>query len=154
MSQASDGPRASARAALEFVESGHKLGLGTGRAASAFVQALGERVGAGLKGELETLKVRRTTLESREKELNEEHSAGVAPQEVENAVRDYCAQAAQNLRSFTHHDRQHFLRILLHEIIFEGSLVRIRGAIPVHETWNSPTPDSGSARLPTLLPCC
>jgi ribose 5-phosphate isomerase A len=49
VSQASDGPQASAQAALEFVESGQKLGLGTGRAASAFVRALGERVSAGLK---------------------------------------------------------------------------------------------------------
>jgi site-specific DNA recombinase len=101
--------------------------------------------------ELENLKVRRTTLESREKELNEEHSAGVAPQEIENAVRDYCGQAAQNLGSFTHADRQHFLRTLLREIVFEGSLVRIRGAIPVHQTWNSPTPDSGSATQAAMI---
>lgn len=40
---------AAARAALEWVEDGMKLGLGTGRAASAFVEALGERVAAGLR---------------------------------------------------------------------------------------------------------
>ena len=34
-------PEASARAALEFVKDGQTLGLGTGRAAEAFVRALG-----------------------------------------------------------------------------------------------------------------
>ena len=42
-------PDAAAQAALEWVKDGMKLGLGTGRAASAFVEALGERVAAGLK---------------------------------------------------------------------------------------------------------
>src|SRR5437899_7178493 len=38
--------------ALEFVQDGAVVGLGTGRAATAFVQALGERVrqGLGVKG--------------------------------------------------------------------------------------------------------
>ncbi len=35
--------------ALDFVEDGHTLGLGTGRAATAFVQALADRVKAGLR---------------------------------------------------------------------------------------------------------
>jgi ribose 5-phosphate isomerase A len=38
-----------AQAALEWVRDGMKLGLGTGRAASAFVEALGVRVAAGLQ---------------------------------------------------------------------------------------------------------
>ena len=41
-------PAASARAALDFVESGQILGLGTGRAAEAFVRALAEQVARGL----------------------------------------------------------------------------------------------------------
>ena len=41
-------PEASAQAALEFVEDGQTLGLGTGRAAEAFVRALGRRVADGL----------------------------------------------------------------------------------------------------------
>jgi ribose 5-phosphate isomerase A len=41
-------PEASAQAALEFVAEGQTLGLGTGRAAEAFVRALGARVAAGL----------------------------------------------------------------------------------------------------------
>jgi len=42
-------PRATARRALDFVKDGQTLGLGSGRAAAAFVEALGERVGAGLR---------------------------------------------------------------------------------------------------------
>jgi len=42
-------PVGSAQAALEWVEDGMTLGLGTGRAASAFVEALGARVAHGLR---------------------------------------------------------------------------------------------------------
>ena len=42
-------PTGAAQAALEWVRDGMKLGLGTGRAASAFVEALGERVAGGLQ---------------------------------------------------------------------------------------------------------
>ncbi len=48
MTQPAAGPEASARAALEFVRPGMTLGLGTGRAAAAFVRALGAEVEAGL----------------------------------------------------------------------------------------------------------
>jgi len=42
-------PTGAAEAALEWVRDGMKLGLGTGRAASAFVEALGARVAGGLR---------------------------------------------------------------------------------------------------------
>ena len=42
-------PTGAAQAALEWVRDGMKLGLGTGRAASAFVEALGARVKDGLE---------------------------------------------------------------------------------------------------------
>ena len=42
-------PTGAAQAALEFVKPGMTLGLGTGRAASAFVEALGARVADGLE---------------------------------------------------------------------------------------------------------
>jgi ribose 5-phosphate isomerase A len=45
----SEGPAASAARALEFVKDGQVLGLGTGRAAAAFVRALGARVAEGLQ---------------------------------------------------------------------------------------------------------
>ena len=48
MSGSNEAPVASAQAALDFVKSGQTLGLGTGRAAEAFVRALGERVAKGL----------------------------------------------------------------------------------------------------------
>jgi ribose 5-phosphate isomerase A len=43
------GPEASAKRALEFVRDGQTLGLGTGRAATAFVRALGQQVADGLR---------------------------------------------------------------------------------------------------------
>jgi ribose 5-phosphate isomerase A len=46
---AANAPVGSAHAALEWVEDGMTLGLGTGRAASAFVEALGARVAQGLR---------------------------------------------------------------------------------------------------------
>lgn len=49
MSKADGSGDGAARAALEWVEGGMKLGLGTGRAASAFVEALGARVADGLR---------------------------------------------------------------------------------------------------------
>lgn len=49
MSDQDEGPQASAAAALAFVEDGQTLGLGTGRAATAFVRALGARVADGLR---------------------------------------------------------------------------------------------------------
>ncbi len=45
----SDAPEASAQRALDFVKDGQTLGLGTGRAAAAFVRALGARVRDGLR---------------------------------------------------------------------------------------------------------
>lgn len=44
-----DAPVATANKALEWVQDGMTLGLGTGRAAEAFVRALGDRVRDGLK---------------------------------------------------------------------------------------------------------
>ena len=46
---ATGGTEASAQEALSLVEPGHVLGLGTGRAATAFVHALGARVADGLE---------------------------------------------------------------------------------------------------------
>lgn len=44
-----DAPLETARRALEYVKDGQTLGLGTGRAAAAFVDALGDKVRAGLR---------------------------------------------------------------------------------------------------------
>lgn len=44
-----EGMRGAAEAALALVEDGMKVGLGTGRAAEAFIQGLGARVRAGMK---------------------------------------------------------------------------------------------------------
>jgi len=71
----SDDPKTrAAAAALDFIEPGMKLGLGTGSTASRFVALLGEKVAAGLKvigvptseatrAQAEALKIPLTTLE-------------------------------------------------------------------------------------------
>lgn len=48
MAQSSSGLRAIAARALEFVAEGNVVGLGTGHAATAFIEALGQRVAGGL----------------------------------------------------------------------------------------------------------
>jgi ribose 5-phosphate isomerase A len=47
--EALDEKRAAARAALDYVEDGMRLGLGTGTTAQVFVEALGGKVGRGVK---------------------------------------------------------------------------------------------------------
>lgn len=49
MAQPIDAPWATAHRALDFVQDGQTLGLGSGRAAAAFVEVLGEKVRAGLR---------------------------------------------------------------------------------------------------------
>ena len=49
MTQPIDAPWETARRALDFVKDGQTLGLGSGRAAAAFVEVLGEKVRAGLR---------------------------------------------------------------------------------------------------------
>jgi ribose 5-phosphate isomerase A len=49
VTQPLDAPWATAQRALDFVQDGQTLGLGSGRAAAAFVEVLGEQVRAGLR---------------------------------------------------------------------------------------------------------
>ena len=49
MKQPIDAPWATAQRAIDYVRDGQTLGLGSGRAAAAFVEVLGEKVRAGLR---------------------------------------------------------------------------------------------------------
>jgi hypothetical protein len=55
----------------------------------------------------------------------------LSPPAVKKSVADYCKIAAARLKSFGPEERQHFLRVLLREIIFDGASVRIKGVIPI-----------------------
>lgn len=54
----------------------------------------------------------------------------ISEPEAEKTVEEYCQLVAPRLRDFTLVARQQFLRTLIQEIAFNGSTVRIRGAIP------------------------
>jgi len=85
---------------------------------------------AVLGRELEKLAARRAPLELRK---------GAVPPPVtkadlsgiKRAVRYYCDFAAQRLRTLEFAGRQSFLRLLVKDILFEGSKVVIRGRIPM-----------------------
>ena len=95
--------------------------------------------------ELEKLTIRRNALASREAEVAETPGVDLPPpQQMEKSTREYCRQAAQGLQSFTHVERQQFLRTLLQEVTFQGSFVRMRGLISI--------PNTGEGRSPDDLP--
>lgn len=54
-----------------------------------------------------------------------------SPRVVQRSIADYCAIAAKHLKTFDLEKRREFLRLLVHEIVFEGTRVRIRGALPL-----------------------
>lgn len=66
------------------------------------------------------------------------------------SIAEYCSQAAQRLKKLTPHERREFLRLLVEDVVFEGTRIRIRGAIPRIEgdegepVRQDPPPHSGS----------
>jgi site-specific DNA recombinase len=52
---------------------------------------------------------------------------------VRKSVAEYCKMAAQRLKALALEGRQQFLRFIIRDIVFDGVVVRIRGAIPVSE---------------------
>ena len=79
--------------------------------------------------QLEKLKARRAVLDLQRSEVESE--ATMPPKQVEQAVMDYCAEAAKNLANFTNEQWRELLRIIVRTIIFHGSRVTIQGKIPV-----------------------
>jgi len=85
---------------------------------------------AQLGQELEKLQIRKKSLEMRQHHLME-NGKNNSGQAIRRSVIDYCEHAKQRLKSLTGEERQHFLRLLIDTIIFEGHQVKIRGVIPV-----------------------
>jgi hypothetical protein len=50
---------------------------------------------------------------------------------IRKSIIDYCQIAAQRLKSFGPEERQRFLRLLVRDIVFDGSTARIKGVIPI-----------------------
>ena len=79
--------------------------------------------------ELEKLKARRFDLETQEPEPTP--APAVPAEDIDSAVRDYCAEAASNLGTFTPAELRDFLRNVIRSIVFEGDRIRIEGQIAV-----------------------
>lgn len=93
---------------------------------------------AQLDRELEQINQRRSALQVRKLSVGNQAEAISLP-DAQKSVAGYCKAIAKKLRYFTEHERQRFLRFIVKEIIFEGSRVRIRGALPVMPTSDDST---------------
>ena len=80
--------------------------------------------------EMEKLSARRVPLEARKARLTEKAQTVEFPA-IKRSLADYCKIAAQRLITFNDEERKQFLRLLIDEIVYEGSQVRIRGVIPI-----------------------
>jgi site-specific DNA recombinase len=80
--------------------------------------------------ELEQINRRRSALQARKLSVGNQAEAISLP-DVQKSVAGYCKAIAKKLRHFTEQERQRFLRFIVKEIAFEGSRVRITGALPV-----------------------
>jgi site-specific DNA recombinase len=85
--------------------------------------------------EMEQINARKTILEERKSNLTRQ---GEAPPlaVIERSLAEYCKIVAQQMRNFNEEARQRFLRLLVNEIIYEGSRIRIRGVLPVANSTN------------------
>lgn len=84
---------------------------------------------AQLAQQLEALKARRAVADVQRSES--EFRAALPPEQMEKAVADYCADAAQNLASFTIDEWRQLLRTVIETVTFCGNSIRIRGRIPI-----------------------
>lgn len=88
-------------------------------------------ISAGQLGkELEKLNARRSSIEVRKAALTES-TQRLPLSVVERSVHDYCRALEQQLDSANVEERQRLLRLLIEEIAFDGSGVKIRGLIPL-----------------------
>jgi site-specific DNA recombinase len=85
---------------------------------------------AQLGRELEQINQRRSTLQVRKLSVGNQAEA-ISLSDAQKSVAGYCKAIAKRLRHFTEQERQRFLRFIVKEITFEGSRVRITGALPV-----------------------
>ncbi len=81
-----------------------------------------------LAGQLEKLKAERGSLALEQSAVE---SSPMPPERLESSIRDYCAEAARNLGSFTEDEWQKLIRTVVESIIFSGTAILIRGKIPL-----------------------
>ena len=90
---------------------------------------LGVISAAQLGGELEKLNTRRSLMDARKATLNEQAPKLSLPV-ITQSVSDYCALIANRLETINSEGKQRLLRLLINEVLFDGSNARIRGVIP------------------------
>lgn len=90
---------------------------------------LGVISAAQLGGELEKLNARRSLMDARIATLNEQAPKLSLPV-ITQSVSDYCALIANRLEAISSEGKQRLLRLLINEVVFDGSTARIRGVIP------------------------
>lgn len=83
--------------------------------------------------ELELLKKRQSALEVREGNLRK-HTEVSSGNNLRRTLEDYCRQAIGRIETFNEAERQRFLRLLIDNVVFEGTNVRIRAVIPLDDT--------------------
>ena len=98
-----------------------------------------------LAREMEKLKARKAALEARKANMAQEVALVDEP-EIHRSLKEYCLLARKRMRTFNKEERQRFLRLLIHEAIYTGSSIRIKGAIPIQsERANTVTPEDDPA---------
>jgi site-specific DNA recombinase len=84
---------------------------------------------AQLGTELETLKARRNSAETRRVQIATVEPL-IAPQAARRSVEEYCGEVRRAFRSFKPDQLREFLRTIIHRIDFAGASVRIQGHLP------------------------
>lgn len=83
-----------------------------------------------LAREMNKIKVRKATLEARKASIDQEADLADRP-EIHRSLKEYCQLARKRMRTFNEEERQRFLRLLIHEAIYTGTRIQIKGAIPI-----------------------
>lgn len=99
---------------------------------------------AQLGSELEQLKKRQNSLEVREGSLRK-FTVGRGG-DARRTIKDYCRNASERIKTFNEYERQRFLRLLVDNVLFEGTQVKIRAVIPLG---NSVKPVPAEAKQPS-----
>ena len=84
---------------------------------------------AQLGTELETLKARRNSAETRRAQIPTAEPL-IATQAARRSVEEYCGEVRRAFRSFKPDQLREFLRTIIHRIDFAGASVRIQGHLP------------------------
>lgn len=85
-----------------------------------------------LRRECEKLNARKKSLEERRSKLSQIRNAQEFPA-IRRSLLDYCKIVAGRLKDFNREQQKRFLQLIVDEIAFEGTQVRIIGILPISE---------------------